>query len=734
MEGLLLKYGYALLFLGVAVEGEAFLVAAALLVHRGYFLLPIVVAVAVAGNTVADLLYYFAARARGKEWLEGRFGGNPNYRRVVAAMERHGRWLLLGSRFALGFRILIPAACGALGMSPGVFLPLVVLAGVLWAIPTALVAYYAGSVIESALIDLRHYEVLIASAVVLVPAGYVGARRLSRLVRQRDLRATDLHALVPFVVGLMGVLNLLSAIVPRPPETIVVLERWLPLEVMQRSRPLMLFAGLALLQVTRSLARRKNLAWWVAAFALSISLLSHLGRAFDLHHSLVAALLLAYLVIFRRRFYARSDPASLQRALLMAPVIGVAVMIYGYVGLSNLNDQFSWDLGATPLSEAFNSGIAILDAHADPVTRHAARFLGSLQIAGWLARLYLLALLLRAVVLRDRLEAPPADVERLFRAHGQHSLGAFAIQPDKHHLLLADGRGLVAYAVRRSVALACGDPLASTDGLEECARGFVAHCRRNGWTPCVYEAAEVNLPAYQRLGMRSLKIAEEALIDLPTFSLAGGKRAALRALTHKVTRAGLTVRPYRRDLEASDAVDEQLEEISEEWLADKRLREMGFTLGRFSLEGLDGVRVFVCHSAERVEAFCTWLLYRDDQAAVVDLMRKRRDAVSGTMDLLLAESLLALKAEGLREASLANAPLANVGTPRRPLDRGVALLFENLNRFYGYKNLFQFKKKFAPRWEGRYLVYPRGSDLPRIAVAMTLVHGSGGLWHFLVKR
>ena len=734
MDALLLKYGYALLFLGVALEGEAFLAAAALLVHRGYFRLPIVIAVAVAGNTVADLLYYSAARMRGKDWLERRYGANPRYRRVVLAVERHGRWLLLASRFAFGFRILIPAACGALGMAPRTFVPLVVLAGALWAVPTALLAYYAGGAIESVLVELRNYEVVIAVALVLGPAGYVGARRLRRLVRRRDLRFTDLHAVVPFAVGLMGVLNLLSAIVPRPPETVVILERWLPLEVMQRSRPLMLFAGLALLQVTRNLARRKELAWWTASAALALSLLSHLGRAFDLHHSLVAALLLGYLVVFRRRFYARSDPASLKKALLMAPVLGAAVLVYGYVGLATFGAQFAWDPGVAPLSEAFHSGIAILEPRVDPRNEPAARFLGSLQIAGWLARLYLLALLLRAVVLRDRLEAPPAEVERLFRTHGQHSLAAFAVQPDKHHLLLAGGRGLVAYAVRRSVALACGDPLAPAEVLAESAGGFVEHCRRNGWTPCVYDAAEENLPVYAALGLRSLKIAEEAVIDLPSFSLAGGKRATLRALAHKVTRAGLQVRPYERRRAHDAAVDEQLEEISEEWLAEKRLAEMGFTLGRFSLEALDGVRVFLCLSAQRVEAFCSWLEYRGGRAVVVDLMRKRRDAVSGTMDLLLAESLVALKDEGLQEASLANAPLANVGASRGPLDRGVALLFENLNAFYGYRNLFQFKKKFAPRWEGRYLVYPNGSELPRIAVAMTLVHASRGLWQLLLKR
>ena len=94
------------------------------------------------------------------------------------------------------------------------------------------------------------------------------------------------------------------------------------------------------------------------------------------------------------------------------------------------------------------------------------------------------------------------------------------------------------------------------------------------------------------------------------------------------------------------------------------------------------------------------------------------------MDLLLAHSLLHLQAAGLEEASLANAPLANTVVPRGHLDRGVALLFEKMNSFYGYKNLFQFKKKFAPRWEGRYLVYPQGTDLPRVAYALTRLHTS----------
>ncbi|HSD65197.1 MAG TPA: phosphatidylglycerol lysyltransferase domain-containing protein [Vicinamibacteria bacterium] len=734
MESLLLEYGYALLFLGVAFEGEAVLLGAALLAHRGFLRLPVVVAVAVAANSAADQAYFQLARLRDRQWLEKRFGEHPRYRQLIDLVGRRGGLLLLASRFAYGLRIAIPAACGALGMGFATFTLLDLVAGILWAVPMAALGFLAGGALGPLLEGVRRYEVGIALLLVVVVAGFVGGRHVRRAIRWRELQWGDLHALVPFVVGLLGVLNLLSAIWPREPAVMREMEQWLPLEVTQRSRALMLLAGVALLQITRNLGRRKALAWWVAVVALSVSILSHVGRAFDLHHSLVAALLLSYLVAFRRRFTARSDPASLRQALLMAPMLAAAVWVFGVVGLADLGRQFAWDPGNTPAREAVRSGLLTLDPGVDPLTEHAARFLGALQIAGWAARFYLLVLVLRPVILRRRQEASPEAIARAVGEHGHRSLSAFAAQEDKHHLRVAEGRGLVAYAVRGHVAFAAGDPLCSDDDLGLAAREWLEHCRHNGWIPCVYEAADERLPAYRRLGLRSLKMAEEAIVDLGSFSLAGGKRAALRSMVHKVTRMGLAVRRYDRAQKAEPAVDGQLEEISEEWLAEKRLGEMGFSLSRFSLEALDRAFVFLCLEGDRVIAFTTWRPYRNGRAALLDLMRKRKDAPSGTMDLLVARALEELRAAGLEEASLANAPLANVGEPRGGLEKGVSLLFENLNAFYGYKNLFQFKKKFAPRWEGRHLVYPRGADLPRVAYALAGIHGAGGLRRLVLGR
>jgi phosphatidylglycerol lysyltransferase len=734
METLLIKYGYAVLALGIAVEGEGFLLTGAFLAHRGLLNLYLIVLVAVIANTVSDQVYYIVARSHGRTWMESRFGTRPSFKMAMARMQRHGNWLLLFSRYAFGFRIIIPAACGVLGMPPLRFTAINIAAGIIWAAPTALIGFYSGHAAELLLEKIQNYELYVVFVLLAVAAGVILVRRLHHVELTDLLRVADLHAIVPMLMGLMGVINLLSAILPRPHATFVALQSWFPLEVTQRSRPLMLFAGIALLQVTRGLSRRKELAWHIASLALIVSLLSHITRALDFHHSLVAVLLLAYLIYFRRRFFARSDAPSIKRALLMIPVLGATVLIYGYVGLAHMEKQFSWPRDSNPLNQTLQAGIIIGEPQLEPLTSHATGFLESLQIAGWIARFYLLILVLRPVILRRRMETAGQDLARIFQNFGNQSLAAFAIQDDKHHVSVVAGQGLIAYAVRGAVAITCGDPLTAREDLVSAIGEYLNFCHANSWTPCFYEVSESNLSAYQAWDLKSLKLAEEALIPLNSFGLSGGSRANLRATVNKAAKSGMIVRQYDRTESPDANIDEQLEAISEEWLADKRLSEMGFTMGRFSLEVLEKTSAFVSMIGNEVIAFCSWWPYKNDRARVLDLMRKRKTAAAGTMDFLLTHSLLTFQAQGLEEASLGNAPLANIAQPHGALERGVSLLFENMNSFYGYKNLFFFKKKFAPHWEGRYLVYPKGTDLPRVAYALTRLHTSSGLLSLVVRK
>jgi phosphatidylglycerol lysyltransferase len=326
---------------------------------------------------------------------------------------------------------------------------------------------------------------------------------------------------------------------------------------------------------------------------------------------------------------------------------------------------------------------------------------------------------------RTRLEG--VRVAGLAWQHGHDSMSYFAKQDDKRHFTV-DGRAFVGFRVKKRVAIVAGDPIGETDAIPPLIERFVALCASNDWVPVFYETSDRYLAAYRKQGMRWFKVGEEAVLPLPTWSLGGGAVAKVRQFVNKVHREApdLVVVEYRRHPPEPE-IDDQLEEISSEWLAGKHGGEMGFNLGVFSVEDLDDKRTFLAQRASgAVEAFVTWLPYRAGSAVVLDVMRHRRDAQAGVMDLLIAESALQFKKEGLQALSLAIAPLANVdvASALSPYDRGVRLLFEHFSAVYGYRTLFQYKKKFAPEWHPRYLVFPRPDQLVRIAYALVSVHYS----------
>ena len=402
MEALLIKYGYVLFFLGIAAEGDAVLLAGSLMAHRGVFSLPWIIFLAVTSATLANIIYYMVARARGRAWLLDRFGGYKAFSKVMRWMERYSGWLLLGNRYAIGFRIIIPAACGAQGMSPVRFHILNLLASIAWAVPTSLLGFYFGEAARRLFLGAKRYELWAMTALILASAVILLYRHLRRVEWIEDLKLEDLHYLAPLLIGFMGAINALSAIWPRSQGHLSALGGWFPLAAAQPSRPLMLLAGVALLQVSHSLALRKKLAWYVAVLALSASLLLHITRAFDLHHAIAAGLLLAYLVPNRRRYDAPSGTGSIQFAVLAASLLAAAVFAYGFVGLWHLQEQFTWRAGPSPALEAIRSGLLILEPGLNPETIRAQRFLNSLQIAGWLARIYALVLFLPPVLFRSK--------------------------------------------------------------------------------------------------------------------------------------------------------------------------------------------------------------------------------------------------------------------------------------------------------------------------------------------
>jgi phosphatidylglycerol lysyltransferase len=209
---------------------------------------------------------------------------------------------------------------------------------------------------------------------------------------------------------------------------------------------------------------------------------------------------------------------------------------------------------------------------------------------------------------------------------------------------------------------------------------------------------------------------------------------------------GLMFVPGENPFDAShdpNAILPQLTEISTAWLRTHQGGEKTFCMGRFDPHRLNEVWLAVAWdpATRRVEGFCTWVPIPARRGWSIDLMRRREDSPTGTMEFLVVKSLEKARDRGDAMLSLAlsalakvQAPPAGAAAPATPLPPGAItddpareFLMEKLARFYDFKGLFRWKSKFAPAFEDRYLVYPDAMALPRIARALLAVQSPGGL-------
>ena len=152
---------------------------------------------------------------------------------------------------------------------------------------------------------------------------------------------------------------------------------------------------------------------------------------------------------------------------------------------------------------------------------------------------------------------------------------------------------------------------------------------------------------------------------------------------------------------------------------------MTFDLGSFDIDLIREHGVAIVRNPEgRIETFATWFPYDQGKGYCLDLMRGRAEA-RDVMDFLIVEAIDHFKALGVEEISLGNAPLANVNAEQgleNPGERAVKFLFDNFNQLYGYKSLFDFKRKYHPDWQGRYIAYRPRVRLAMIGLAVAGVH------------
>jgi phosphatidylglycerol lysyltransferase len=297
-------------------------------------------------------------------------------------------------------------------------------------------------------------------------------------------------------------------------------------------------------------------------------------------------------------------------------------------------------------------------------------------------------------------------------------LARFALLDDKFYYFSPLGQSAIAYVPKGRGAVALGDPIGPVEDRHEVIFGFQQFCERNDWYPAFYQTLPDNLELYQSLGFQVLQIGEEAIVDLKTFTLQGKAGKNFRTAVNRFTKSGYQVKFYEPPI--ADELLRQLKTVSDEWLKLMQGSEKRFSVGWFEQAYLRECEIAVVETADgNIIAFANVVPEYQLNEITIDLMRHRQDIEHGAMDFLFVSMFQHFQAQGYDGFNLGLSALSGVGGSASPrLEKVLAYLYEHLNRFYNFKGLHEYKDKFHPRWETRYLVYPSWSALPAVVIAL----------------
>jgi lysyl-tRNA synthetase class 2 len=497
-------------------------------------------------------------------------------------------------------------------------------------------------------------------------------------VTQRVFRGEVAIGAAAGVVGLVGVV---SALTPEFANRYDFVRGVLPPGVPGAARILALAFGLGLVWLSRLLTHRRRRAWQLSvALVIGISL-AHLAKGLDVEEATLGFLLLVALLRFRKRFDVPGDPFSVRpflttvAALVAIAALALALELRGFGG-----DRWEEALAAVTL---------VLAARA-------------------------LYLWLRPVSDRIRQSADERRLaRRLVQAHGDDSLAFFSLRRDKNYFFSPTRHSFLAYKVIAGTALVSGGPIGKREEFCDLLAEFRRVCHSRGWRLALLGVDADLLPDVRSVGLRPIKIGDEAVVRPAAFSLEGRAVRKIRQSVARLERAGYSV-----DVVAAADIDQDLraglERVSAVWRGANV--ERGFSMAMDDPFREPDTLFVLARRQGQIGGF----LHLVPSGRGYSLGAMRRDPVTpnGLMEYLIVRTLEWARQRGADELSLNFCVFADlIHDPDGRLQHAARTVLRAGDCVFQLERLLRFSGKFGPEWRPRYVCVERLADVPLVAVA-----------------
>lgn len=532
-----------------------------------------------------------------------------------------------------------------------------------------------------------------------------------------------LRILPAIIIFILGVVNIISSVTPAIPTRLHVMESLLSEDIITSSNGFVLVSGLLLVILSVFLLQGSKRSWYIGLVITALSFVGHLLKGADYEEAILAFIAFSSLLYTRRLYQLRPHPKFTRISYLVLVYSVIALLAFGATGFYFIEKRhFGIDFGLWRAVETiFRLFFLFDDSGLEPKTVFAQNFIYTIYASGGLVLSFIFFSLLKPYFTSPyNTEEDRELAQGILEKYGNSPLDYFKTYPDKFFYFSENREGFISFKVTRHFAIVLENPVCKDEEtMIKLVKDFDKFCEENGFVSVFYRVPQQSLELYKKLGKKSLPVGEEAIVDLTSFSLEGGKMKPTRNALNRLTSDGYETKIYTAPIK--DGLLQKLEQVSNNWLEGLNRKEIAFSQGVFDSGILKNQTIITLEDKEeKVYAFLNIIPDYAAGEATYDMVRKSCDAPHGVLDMLMVNTLLYLKQQGFQSVNLGLAPLSGVEGVNLT-EKAVKYAYENLKAFGNFKGLRKYKEKFFPKWEQKFLIYSHNYHLIQLPNAIKRV-------------
>lgn len=540
------------------------------------------------------------------------------------------------------------------------------------------------------------------------------------LYNGRKLFARVFPAIIIFTLGLI---NLISAITPPLAERLALVKHYLPFEARHISKLSILVIGISLMVISAQLLKGLKNAWYLAIILSTFSILGNIFKAFDYEEASFALLTIILLIFTRKQYLVKTNRKLLRLGLSSILFILSAILIFDFFSFYLIDKRhfgidFTW---SESIYYTFQSFLLFYTDLPKPNTAFGRDFISITKFLGFISWIFLIfAILIPFKFHFENEENEENAALQLLNKYGNSALDYFKISKDKSLYFSENREGFISFKLAKNFAVVLEKPVCEEEDQLYILREFEEFCKNKGLKPIYYRAPEANLFLFKTLKKQKLLIGQEALVDVQNFTLQGKDRKSLRNAINSISKKGFVSEVF--EIPHTEEFMAEIKSISDEWLLEFDKKESVFSQGSFDENELKNQTIIAIKDENgKLQAFLNIIPDYTPEESTYDLIRKRKDAPGGCLDVLIVSLIEYSKNNNLKYLNMGLTPMSGLDAPDNLVEQIMKYAYHRVGSLKHFQTLRFFKEKYATIWENKYLIYNNDFELLQIPAALNKV-------------